>query len=240
MKSKFFIINTIVCALLVACFIAFNVVLAYSFDLLSMYFGNMGLDLDNPETEAAQAESREFTDEIVREGIVLLRNESNALPLEKGKINLFGWSTVDPVVGGSGGSGGAAGANVTIRSSLESAGFTVNGDLYSMYEGLGGSRSGDPTNPNDIYGTYTPNFVVYEPSITNASVYSSELLSGVESFSDVAMVTFGRTSGEGFDLPAGYLSLTQEERDLAKYLTDTYEKVIVLLNSNAPMEIGYL
>ena len=240
MKSKFFIINTIVCALLVACFIAFNVVLAYSFDLLSMYFGNMGLDLDNPETEAAQAESREFTDEIVREGIVLLRNESKALPLEKGKINLFGWSTVDPVVGGSGGSGGAAGANVTIRSSLESAGFTVNGDLYSMYEGLGGSRSGDPTNPNDIYGTYTPNFVVYEPSITDASVYSSELLSGAESFSDVAMVTFGRTSGEGFDLPAGYLSLTQEERDLAKYLTDTYEKVIVLLNSNAPMEIGYL
>ena len=53
MKSKFFIVNTIICAVLIAAFIAFNIVLAYSFDLLSMYFGNMGLDLDNPETEAA-------------------------------------------------------------------------------------------------------------------------------------------------------------------------------------------
>ena len=240
MKSKFFIINTIVCAVLIAVFIAFNIVLAYSFDLLSMYFGNMGLDLDNPETEAAQAESRAFTDEIVKEGVVLLRNENDALPLDKGNINLFGWSTVDPVVGGSGGSGGAAGANATIRSSLESAGFTVNGDLYEMYEDLGGSRSGDPTNPNNIYGTYTPNFVVYEPSVNDTSVYTSALLAEAEQFSDVAMVTFGRTSGEGFDLPAGYLSLTQEEKDLAKYLTDTYDTVIVLLNSNAPMEIGYL
>ncbi len=133
MKSKFFIVNTIICAVLIAAFIAFNIVLAYSFDLLSMYFGNMGLDLDNPETEAAQAESKAFTEEIVKEGVVLLRNENEALPLKAGNIDLFGWSTVDPVVGGSGGSGGASGANVNIRTSLENAGFQGHEDLYGMY-----------------------------------------------------------------------------------------------------------
>ena len=240
MKSKFFIVNTIICAVLIAAFIAFNIVLAYSFDLLSMYFGNMGLDLDNPETEAAQAESKAFTEEIVKEGVVLLRNENEALPLKAGNIDLFGWSTVDPVVGGSGGSGGASGANVNIRTSLENAGFKVNEDLYDMYVDYGGSRSGDPTNPNNIYGTYTPNFVIPEPSVSDTSVYTSELLAEAKEFSDVAMVTFGRTSGEGFDLPHKYLEMTQEEKDLAKYLTDNYSKVIVLLNANAPMEIGYL
>ena len=240
MKTKFFIVNSIVCAVLIAAFIAFNIALAYSFDLLSMYFGNMGLDLDNPETEIAQAESKAFTDEIVREGVVLLRNENDALPLEKGNINLFGWSTINPVVGGSGGSGGASGANTDIRSSLETAGFKVNGDLYDMYTDYGGDRSGDPTNPNNIYGTYTPNFVIPEPSVSDKSHYTDELLAQAKEFSDVAMVTYGRTSGEGFDLPANYLEMTQEEKDLAKYLTDNYEKVIVLLNANAPMEIGYL
>ena len=110
-------------------------------------FNDMGIDLDSPESQAAKQESDAFTEEIVKEGIVLLRNENNVLPLTTGNVNLFGWSSTNVVVGGSGGSGGSSGAEVDIRTSLIDAGFTVNEDLYNAYVSYDGDRSGDPTNP---------------------------------------------------------------------------------------------
>lgn len=50
----------------------------------------------------------------------------------------------------------------------------------------------------------------------------------------------GRSSGEGLDIPEGQLSLTQEERDLTAYLTQTYETVVAVINSNSVMELGYM
>lgn len=218
-----------------------NVALNVLFGAATIYFNDMGINLDSPESLEAKEESEAFTEDIVKEGIVLLRNENNILPLTAGNVNLFGWSSTNVVVGGSGGSGGAADASMDIRTSLTEAGFTVNEDLYNAYVSYGGDRSGDPQNPNSIYGTYTPNFVVPEPSISkDSNVLTEQILADAEAFSDVAIVTFGRTSGEGFDLPVGYLSLTDEEKELIDYVTANYAKTIVLLNSNAAMELGYL
>ena len=241
MKKKTLWLHSCISIVLIVAFIAANIVLKALFGVATIYFNDMGIDLDSPESLTAKAESEAFTEEIVKEGIVLLRNENNALPIEAGNVNLFGWSSTNIVVGGSGGSGGASGAYMDIRASLIEAGFSVNEDLYNAYVDYGGDRSGDPSNPNNIYGTYTPNFVIPEPSISgDKDVLSDELLSQAKAFSDVAIVTFGRTSGEGFDLPVSYLSLTDAEKELIDYVTDNYEKVIVILNSNAAMEVGYL
>lgn len=241
MKKKFVVINGIICGFLALVFIAANVMMALFFDWLTMYTNNMGLNLDSEESQAVQAEAKKFTEEIVEEGVVMLRNERNTLPLEKGgKVNLFGWTSSNIITGGSGGSGGTSGADIDLKKSLENAGFTVNEDLYNMYVNFGGDRSGDPTNPDSIYHSYTVNFVVPEPSVNDPKYYSDKLLTDAKNYSDTAILTLGRTSGEGLDLPEGYLSLTQEEKDLAKYLTENYKNVIVILNSNAAMEIGYL
>ena len=48
-------------------------------------------------------ESLEAAEAIADEGITLLKNEGNALPLASGtKLNVFGWSSVAPVYGGAG------------------------------------------------------------------------------------------------------------------------------------------
>lgn len=241
MKRKTLWLHTCLSIFLVAVLVVANIALYALFGVATIYFNDMGIDLDSPESQTAKLESEAFTEEIVKEGIVLLRNENNALPLNAGNVNLFGWSSTNVVVGGSGGSGGSSGADMNIRTSLIEAGFTVNEDLYNAYVNYGGDRSGDPQNPNNIYGTYTPNFVIPEPSVSrDKNVLTDTLLSDAKKFSDVAIVTFGRTSGEGFDLPAGYLSLTDAEKELIDHVTDNYDKVVVILNSNAAMELSYL
>lgn len=54
-------------------------------------------------TEETSAEATELCEDIAEEGIVLLQNEGNMLPMENGtKINVFGWSSTNPVYGGTG------------------------------------------------------------------------------------------------------------------------------------------
>lgn len=241
MSKRRLTLRSVICILLVVLFVAANIALYVLYGVATIYFNDMGINLDSTESQTAQAESEAFTEEIVKEGIVLLRNENNVLPLETGKVNLFGWSTVNVVMGGTGGSGGSYADGVDIRSALVDAGYSINEDLYNAYVNYNGDRSGDPTNPNSLYGTYSPDFVVPEPSISgDKDVYTDDLLASAKEFSDTAIVTFGRTSGEGLDLPAGYLSLTDAEKELIDYVTENYEKVIVILNSNAAMELGYL
>ena len=76
-------------------------------------------------TEETSAEATELCEDIADEGIVLLQNEDNMLPLAGGtKINVFGWSSTNPVYGGTGsGSLSDAYPTVSLLEGLENAGF---------------------------------------------------------------------------------------------------------------------
>ena len=235
-KKAISIVQRVILCILVVLFIVANVAIYMFFDLITLLTNNMGLDLDNEEVQAVQVEGLALAEKITEEGIVLLRNENNALPLEKGSnINLFGWSSAQMIVGGSGGSGGSANASVNIRTSLENAGFQINGELWDMYLSYQDARKNRPE-ANFIW--YTTSYVMPEPEITDTEYYTEELLSAAKAFSDVAIFTVGRSSGEGVDIPADYLTLTQAEQDILAYLRENYGTVILLLNSNSPVELG--
>lgn len=230
------LIHRIILIIMAVIFIIANVAMYLTFDLVTKLTNNMGLDLENEEVQSVQTEAKEFTKQITEEGIVLLRNENNALPLEKGSnINLFGWSSTQMIAGGSGGSGGSAGASVNIRTSLEDAGFAVNEELWDMYVSYKAERD---IVPEEEYGGYSPSWGTPEPEITDSKYYTEELLDNAKEFSDTAVFTIGRGSGEGLDIPAGYLTLTDTEISVLKYLRENYSKVILLMNSNSAVELG--
>ena len=77
-------------------------------------------DYENKEETLAAANA--LNEEIVEEGIVLLKNEES-LPLKKGsRISVFGKNSVNLVYGGSGSGGASAAGAVTLYESLQSAG----------------------------------------------------------------------------------------------------------------------
>ena len=52
-------------------------------------------------SEETSAEATDLVEQIADEGIVLLKNEDNILPLsDNNKLNVFGWASTNPCYGG--------------------------------------------------------------------------------------------------------------------------------------------
>ena len=194
----------------------------------------------------ATEQSLRMAEMLESEGIVLLRNENNALPLSNGtKVNLFGYASIDPIYGGTGSGSGDTSSNVNVVKGLANAGLQVNDQLINFYKNSGVSRAEQ--------GGYTgSNFT---PAEVSADKYTEEFLKTVREYADTAIIVISRIGGEGGDLPqdmfaAGYsktddgrhyLELTQDEENLLNLVKgQNYGKVIVLINSSNAMELGFV
>ena len=61
--------------------------------------------IDEQAAATARASGEELSKQIVHEGCVLVKNDDKALPLDTAedvKVNVFGWSSINWVFGGSG------------------------------------------------------------------------------------------------------------------------------------------
>ena len=210
------------------------------------------------------AAANALNEEIVEEGIVLLKNEG-ALPLAtpesseevsaKPKISVFGKNSVNLVYGGSGSSESKGAAPVTLYESLESAGYEVNPELKSFYES-GASGSGRPSNPQ--MGDLLYGFATGE---TPVSSYGSGLAESYDEYGDLALIVISRIGGEGYDLPrsmrqsaagnsaavsgadkeAHYLELDNNEKALVEYVKAAgFDRICMIINSATSMELGEL
>ena len=76
-------------------------------------------------SEETSNEATKLVEKIAEEGIVLLKNEDNMLPMENNKkLNVFGWASTNPCYGGTGsGSLSDAYETVSLLQGLENAGF---------------------------------------------------------------------------------------------------------------------
>ena len=121
--------------------------------------------------------------EAAKEGMVLLKNEENVLPLKKGsKVALFGKATFDYVKGG-GGSG-----DVTVA-------YTRN-----LYEGLK-EKSGFVEVFEELADFYRKDVkeqyaLGREPGMTVEPAVPEELLKKATAFTDTAVISICRFSGE--------------------------------------------
>ena len=215
-------------------------------------------------SEESIAQSEELCTDIAEEGMVLLKNEGNALPLESGKnINVFGWSSTNPLYGGTGsGSMSAEYETVTVLDSLRDAGFSVNEDLVNFYTEYSDTR---PT-----VGMWGQDWTVKEPSMDDYN--AAGIFESAKEFSDTAVVVIARSGGEGADLPTSissedtfvegggfgstgvrysenaddidtskhYLELSNRETQMLERVTADYANVIVVINSANTMELGFL
>lgn len=202
-----------------------------------------------------------LNEEICNEGIILLKNEDQTLPLQKGKnITVFGKNSIDPVLGGSGSNAGAsANLKVDVYASLQSAGFHCNPTMKAYYESSE-SGSGRPDSPG--MGSILTGYPISEASLP----YSQKVVNSYSQYNDAAIVFISRIGGEGYDLPrtmfwngsnykdwtgtqiipgarsAGdhYLQLDKNETDMLNEACENFDSVIVVVNSASPIELGFL
>lgn len=166
------------------------------------------------------------------EGIVMLQNDNNVLPLSADrKISVFGRVQVNYFAVGYG-SGGDV--KTPYRTNLldglrQNPNITVNETLAASYESWSAANK-----PNDgSWGNWPTSYP--EMPLTNAQVSEA---AGV---SDTAVVVIGRSAGEdreSSDTDGSY-RLTTAERDMLAKVNDRFEKIVVLLNTGNLIDMSW-
>lgn len=202
-------------------------------------------------SDETNEEAAEVAEEIMEDGIVLLKNES-LLPLnETKKLNIFGWESINPAYGGA----GSGGINdlyeiVSLNQGLENAGFSINQELVDFYNNYGAD--------NPEMSIQKQSWTLPEPPV---DTYSDEFIKSAKEYSDVAVVVLSRKAGEGHndipmdvrkaaydnnsdeydDFPEGehYLQLSQTERDMVDMVCSNFDNVIVVYNGANQFELGF-
>ena len=205
-----------------------------------MYSGLISVFLSSSTTITTE-EGQELCEQVEAEGIVLLKNEDDALPLSSSetKVSLIGQGSVDFVYGGSGSGSVDASSAPTLKSAMEASGFTVNETLWNFYDtGAGSSYRREVPNTSGE-GDFAVNEVPQ-------SVYTSSVLSSMDD-DDFAIVTIGRSGGESSDIPLTaldtgytYLQIDDDEQAMLAMACEKFDKVILLVNGSNAIELGFL
>lgn len=198
------------------------------------------------------AEHIALSKEAAKEGMVLLKNEKQVLPLKAGtKVALFGKGTFDYVKGG-GGSGDVTVAYIrNLYDGLQekSDKITVFKELCDYYR-------------KDIETQYEKGNV---PGMTLEPEVPMELVKKARAFTDTAIITICRYSGEGWDRksvidpnnPAlwdyerqmtersaeifkdGDFCLSENEAKMVSIVKESFNKVIVVLNVGGMVDTSW-
>lgn len=178
-----------------------------------------------------------ITRQSATEGMVLLKNEKEALPFtsQVKNIALFGCTSYDFIAGGTGSGNVNRAYTVSLLDGLTRAGYQVNENLKSQYEQhiIAENKRNEPKEKNQM-SAFLP-----KPRPTEM-VPSKALLKEMAAGSDVALITIGRTSGEFLDRTVADFNLTKEESSLIQSITNEFhsagKKVVVVLNIGGVIE----
>lgn len=218
---------------------------------IGMHLAPAKENINKDTSEETLAKGDELVQTIESEGATLLKNDGT-LPLavkenEKYKVNLFGVGSTDAQKYGffyTGVGAGAASINgkykTTLQKGLEEAGFEVNTALMEAYK-----------TQSEKKGT------TFDEAWYNSN---PEVLQNAKTFSDTAIITIARTTGENCGFEEGtydtnsyrgvyldndadgrnLIQLSVKEEAMIKWVGENFEKVIVLINSGNTMELGAL
>ncbi len=248
---KLFTILSVPLAIL---FTAVFVIVSMFDNTVALFVGGTFWELENEDPNAVYFESDfeseeervargyELVKQVEGEGAALLTNEEKALPLEMGaKVSLFSTSSVNVVYGGTGSANVDASKADNLKTALEKSGLEVNETLWDFY-----SAEENAQYVRTSGGTVS--MAVASVCEMPWDVYTEEVLSSVEEYSDAAIVTLSRVGGEGADLEfltTNYLALDENEKAMMENLKAMKDagklgKIIVLINSSNPLQVDFL
>ncbi|WP_405097240.1 glycoside hydrolase family 3 N-terminal domain-containing protein [Oceanobacillus sp. FSL H7-0719] len=244
---KFMVRRQSIMAIFIALMIAINLIAFYPMNTILTLASGRGTI-----TDATSEKAEQLGEDIAREGIVLLENDENLLPLENdSRVNVFGWASTNPIYGGTGsGSLSDSHHTVSLIEGLENAGFEVNSELFDLYTSYADERP--------VVGMFEQDWSLPEPSVNE---YSDKLMEKAEGFSDTAVIVIGRGGGEGADLPTDlsevtyndntedykdfgeddhYLELHETEEQMIDMVTSKFDNVVLVYNGSNAFELEFI
>jgi len=191
---------------------------------------------NSPDLKAHAA----ITRQAATDGMVLLENKNNTLPIQSGVKNIaaFGNTSYDFISGGTGSGDVNEAYTVSLIDGLTNGGYQTVAelkDIYGAYAKDASLKRGPSKNPLAFMGAKDP--------ITEMAV-TPDLAKNMAEKADMALITLGRLSGEGRDRTAteGDFYLTSTEKEMIKNVTEAFhakgKKAIVILNVAGVVEVA--
>ena len=182
---------------------------------------------NNPDLKAHAVVTRN----AALEGMVLLKNAKNALPVSNNVKNVavFGRTSYDFIAGGTGSGDVNHAYVVSLIEGLNNAGFTVDPALKKAYEAYIPEAQAKMPKSTNQFAAFLPKHLIPEMNLS-----ASELQASARN-NDVALITIGKTSGEFADrYISDNFNLTAAEKKMVSDVCAAFhkagKKVIVVLN----------
>ncbi|PUZ25768.1 glycosyl hydrolase [Chitinophaga parva] len=186
---------------------------------------------DKPDLKAHAAVSRA----AAAEGMVLLKNKDNVLPLAQSRrIALFGNTSYDLIAGGTGSGDVNKAYVVSLLEGMQAANFPVDAALSNTYQVYIAAQKNHRSKPAMAF--------LAPPPIAEMPLEET-LLQAKAASNDIALVTIGRLAGEGGDRKVDDdYTLTAAELQNLHNISNTFhakgKKVIVIMNIGGVMDVS--
>lgn len=175
--------------------------------------------------------------EVGADGIVLLKNLSEALPITGKNVALFGCTSYDIISGGSGFGGTSVGHyTVSLVEGMRNAGYTVDKPLLDLY------KAHIAAEEKRLFPNGRPPFSITPPARAEEMTLTDGRMDSTVVATDLAIITLGRKSGEAADRIKADFYLKKGEKNLISQVSQAYhkagKKVVVLLDICSPIDVA--
>lgn len=193
-----------------------------------------GIEADNnPDLKAHATVTRN----AATEGMVLLKNDGNVLPLEGStkKVAVFGRTAYDFIAGGTGSGDVNHAYVISLTEGLKNAGLKIDKTVQKAYEKYIPAAKAAQKSDTELIGQFMPKKLIDEMQIAD------DMLAKAAKDNDMAIITIGKTSGEFLDRKvSSNFNLTMAEHSMINGVCDEFhkagKKVVVILNVCGPVE----
>lgn len=176
------------------------------------------------------------TRQSATEGMVLLKNDNNTLPLKPSckKVALLGCTSYDFIAGGTGSGNVNRAYTVSLLEGLQNAGYQLDAKLGSDYKAHIETERAKAENSDNPLAKFLPTPRPGEMTIDRAR------MDDLAAANDVALITIGRNSGEFLDRTPADFDLSTAEKLLIESATQAFhsagKQVVVVLNIGGVIE----
>lgn len=186
---------------------------------------------DTPDLEAHAQVARH----AATEAMVLLKNNNSALPLSATPVAVFGVTSYNFYAGGTGSGDVNKAYCVSLIEGLANAGYSLNKELKEAYTPFVDQKLKEENERREKEGLLATGVKLPEMSLDN------DLCKQTAVNSSIALITIGRSSGEGVDRGLdGDFNLSQDEISMINKVSTAFhalgKKVVVILNIGGVIE----
>ncbi|MGI4750557.1 MAG: glycoside hydrolase family 3 C-terminal domain-containing protein [Janthinobacterium lividum] len=185
---------------------------------------------DKPDLRADAQVSRS----AAAEGMILLKNAGQALPIQKGKkVAVFGNTSYDIIAGGTGSGDVNKAYTISLLQGLSNAGYQVDRSIENSYKAYLVDAKAKRPKPKSFF----------EPLAVISELENNQNVGSGAANDEAAIITIGRNAGEGADrkLDNDYY-LSDAEKTLIKTVSAAFhavnKKVIVVLNIGGVTDVS--